>query len=191
MRMIKSVIFSLEGALVRTEDLKSLDEELIETLNVPERYACPYSIGLLAYAKREDFRVGITTISDRRQACCVLEALGLENTFDVIATCEDVVEGGSDPGIYARIGHDLGVKPEESLVIEGSVHGIKAALKTGMPCIAKTSNITRQAIHESGLIEKQWIIDDPALLITVARQRIAEARLSDLVLRFSIRSAST
>ncbi|MFQ5823125.1 MAG: hypothetical protein ACE5JB_03625 [bacterium] len=33
-----------------------------------------------------------------------------------------------------------------------------------------------KAIHESGLIEKDWIVDDPAKLESVAHQKIYEKR---------------
>ena len=249
-RMIKAVIFDLDGTLVRTEELKALSyaraamlwksdvtEEavvnaykevvglsrqevseyvlrsfhledaarkrmqkddggepwkalarehvanyigMIETPGLLDKYKCPYNAGLLDYVKRGGFRVGLATLSHRPETEKILEILGLRGMFDVIATREDVEKGKPDPGVYLLVAHQLGVTPQESLVIEDSVNGIRAALAAGMACIAVTSNITRQSVHESGLVAKQWIVDEPAFLMTVARQVIAGERPGSL-----------
>lgn len=156
-------------------------EKMIETPGLLEQYECPYNVGLLEYVKRERFRVALATMSHRLQAYRVLEILGLKSKFDSIATREDVATGKPDPEIYLLVAKRLGVAPQESLVIEDSVNGIKAALTAGMSCMAVTSNITRQSVHESKLVDRQWIVDDTALLMTIARQRIAEARQLSLI----------
>ena len=158
---------------------------MIETPGLLDKYKCPYNAGLLDYVKRGGFRVGLATLSHRPETEKILEILGLRGMFDVIATREDVEKGKPDPGVYLLVAHQLGVTPQESLVIEDSVNGIRAALAAGMACIAVTSNITRQSVHESGLVAKQWIVDEPAFLMTVARQVIAEERPGRLTTRQS------
>jgi beta-phosphoglucomutase len=161
-------------------------EQMIETPGLLEQYQCPYNVALSDYVRKEGFLVGLATMSHRRQAHRVLDILHLETKFDMIATREDVTSGKPDPDIYLLLARRLGVPPHEILVIEDSVNGLEAALAAEMYTIAVTSTMTTQAVHESGLIAKQWIVDDPALLMTIARQRIAEARLAGVVTRQSL-----
>lgn len=152
---------------------------MIETPGLLDKYKCPYNVGLLEYVGREGFLTGLATMSHRPDTHRVLEILGLNTLFNVIATREDIERGKPDPEIYLHVSRQLGVLPQESLVIEDSVNGIRSALAAGMACLAVTSTITRLSVHESGLVAKQWIVDDPALLMTVARQMIADRRVAD------------
>ena len=160
-------------------------ERMIETPGLLEKYKCPYNTAFLEFVKREGFRVGLATLSHRPETYRILDILRLRALFDVIATREDVEKGKPDPGIYLFVAARLGVTPPECLVIEDSVNGIRSALAAGMGCVAVTSSFTRPSVHESGLLEKQWIVDDHAMLMTVARQFIAEKRLADLTARQS------
>jgi hypothetical protein len=46
-----------------------------------------------------------------------------------------------------------------------------------MGCIVVTTPFTRKAIHDSGLLEQRWIVDDPASLTAVVHDMFAvEAR---------------
>ena len=86
---------------------------MIETPGLLGKYKCPYNIGLLASVKREGFQVGLATMSHRPDTHRVLEILGLEGLFNVIATREDVGKGKPDPEIYLYVSRKLGVRPEE------------------------------------------------------------------------------
>ena len=97
--------------------------------------------------------------------------------FDFIATRDDVNAGKPDPEIYLLVAQEFDLKPGNCLVIEDSPSGVKAALAAGMQCIAVTTDFTRKSIHASNLLDKQWIVDDPANLKTIAKQYI---RLSSM-----------
>jgi HAD superfamily hydrolase (TIGR01549 family) len=165
-------------------------ENLLETPEIFDQFRCPYNVGLLEYVKREGFKVALATMSQRAQARRILELLGKQDSFDVIACREDVAAGKPDPEIYFLVARKLGVQTSESLVVEDSVNGIKAALAAGMPCIAVTTNLTREAVHKSNLIERQWIVDDPSLLMTITRQMIADNLPIDVMPRQRVQDTS-
>ena len=68
----------------------------------------------------------------------------------------------------------LNTPPAQCLVIEDSASGVKAAIAAGMWCIAVTTEYTREAVYAGKLLDSRWIVDDPAKLVEVAKQMIAE-----------------
>jgi HAD superfamily hydrolase (TIGR01549 family) len=139
------------------------------TLN---QYRCPYNIDLLKWARLNDFKTALATMSHCPQAIHVLQILDIKDDFDFIATRDDIENGKPDPQIYLLVAKELKVLPTDTLVIEDSPAGVKAALDAGMGCIAVTTDFTRKNIHASNLISEQWIVDNPAELKTVAQMFI-------------------
>jgi beta-phosphoglucomutase len=60
-----------------------------------------------------------------------LENLGLYLAFDVTTTGDEVVISKPDPEIYLLTAQKLGVDPEECLVIEDAIAGIRSAVEAG------------------------------------------------------------
>jgi beta-phosphoglucomutase-like phosphatase (HAD superfamily) len=60
----------------------------------------------------------------------------------------------------------LHVEADECIVIEDSVAGIKAALSANMIVFAVTNSITKDSVHSSKLLDKKFIVDNPAELKT-------------------------
>lgn len=147
-------------------------EEILTDPNILKEHACPEAIDFLRYARRQAFKIGLATMSYCPQVNRVLDILGIKDEFDFVASRDDVENGKPDPEIYLLVGWQLDVAPEACLVIEDSPSGVKAALNAGMSCIAVTTDFTRKAIHDSGLLEERWIVDDPAELEAVALARM-------------------
>lgn len=143
-------------------------EQMLEDPQLLQQYRCPYNVGLLQSVRERSLKTGLATMSYCRQARKVLEYLGIDGAFDFVATRDDVERSKPDPEIYLLVAGQLKVPPEACLVIEDSPAGIRAALGAGMPCIAVTTDMTREAVHESGLLEERWIVDDPRNLQAVA-----------------------
>lgn len=148
-------------------------EELLSDSDILREHQCPYNTAFLQYAVEQQFRTGLATMSRDTQAMRVLELLALKDKFAFIASRDDVENGKPDPEIYHLVANQLGRPPERCLVIEDSPAGVKAALNAGMPCIAVTTDFTRKAIHESGLLDQRWIVDDPSHLQSVAEGLLA------------------
>ncbi|MGB2960307.1 MAG: HAD family phosphatase [Bacteroidota bacterium] len=148
-------------------------EGFLNDPDVLDQYRCPYNVKVLEWARENGYKRGLATMSHRDQAARILKLLDIEKEFDVIATRDDVTHPKPDPEIYHCVAGDLELPVRECLVIEDSPPGITAALRAGMQCVAVTTGMTRAAVHESGILQEEWIVDDPADLLRVVRIAVA------------------
>jgi HAD superfamily hydrolase (TIGR01509 family) len=146
-------------------------QEMISDPAVIRANTSPHNIGLLNLARRTHCKTALATMSNCEQANHVIDTLQLRNQFDFVATRDDVTKGKPDPEIYSLVATQLQSDPADCLVIEDSPAGVAAALRAGMRCVAVATPFTRQALHSSGLLEEQWIVDDPAELIHTVESR--------------------
>lgn len=137
----------------------------------------PHNTALLERARKTCEKVGLATMSYCPQVERVLDILGLQDTFDFVASRDDVENGKPDPEIYLMVAAELGMSPDECLVIEDSPTGVKAALTAGMSCIAVGTPFTRHGLHAANLLEDQWIVDDPGDLFAVVQRMLEEQRV--------------
>merc|ERR1719473_2625251 len=84
---------------------------------------------------RKYFKVAIATSSNRSSVEELISRLG-ENMIDDFIGAEDYDKGKPNPECYQLIAKRLNVKPENCLVFEDSIPGIKAAKSAGCKVIA-------------------------------------------------------
>lgn len=135
--------------------------ELLADPDVIRSHQWPHNIALLGESCRSGYKVGLATMSYRPQVQRVLAILGLGDTFDFVATRDDVNHGKPSPEIYQLVAHELDVKPYQCLVIEDSPTGVQAALAAEMHVVAVSTPFTRKRLHESGLLPEPHIVDEP------------------------------
>lgn len=119
-----------------------------------------HTVALLNQARQTNCKVALATMSYCEQAQRVLDILELSGTFDFVASRDDVENGKPDPEMYLMVANELGVSPEECLVIEDSPTGVKAALNAEMYVVAVSTPFTQKHLHESNLLPAAHIVDD-------------------------------
>jgi beta-phosphoglucomutase len=149
-------------------------EELLSDPDVLRRNQWPHNMALLQEARKANCLLGLATMSYCAQVQRVLRILELENTFDFVASRDDVEHGKPNPEIYSLVASQLSVPAKECLVIEDSPSGVKAALAAGMWVIAVTTPFTRDAFHNNHLLDQRWVVDDPNMLPQVLSGLVAE-----------------
>jgi HAD superfamily hydrolase (TIGR01509 family) len=149
-------------------------EELLADPDMLKNNQWPHNVALLHSARRNGCKTGLATMSYCTQVQRVLRILDLSGEFDFVASRDDVEHGKPDPEIYRLVSTELGIPPQECLVIEDSPSGVKAALAAGMWCIAVTTPFTRDQLHTADLLEERWIVDDPGTLMAVISKKLAE-----------------
>jgi HAD superfamily hydrolase (TIGR01509 family) len=87
-------------------------------------------------------KVAVVSTSDLEWVGGHLRRCSLHESFDLIVTREDVVKVKPDPEPYLTAASRLGLQPDECLVFEDSMNGVRAAKAAGMRCIAIPNRVT-------------------------------------------------
>jgi beta-phosphoglucomutase len=135
----------------------------------------PFAVRLVETARAFHLKTALATMSHRDQVDRILPVLGLQTAFDAIATHEVVKHGKPDPEIYLWTAKQIAVPPTECLVIEDSPSGVKAAVAAGCRVIAIPTDFTRAAFADGTLLDRKWVVEDPAKLGSVFQQMLDES----------------
>lgn len=77
----------------------------------------------------------VATSATACRAHNMLQQYGLKERFAAIVTGSDVTAGKPDPTIFRLAAERIGKTPEDVLVVEDAVSGVKAANAAGMKCL--------------------------------------------------------
>jgi HAD superfamily hydrolase (TIGR01509 family) len=100
-------------------------------------------------AAAESYPLALASGARREEIEAVLDSAGLKPYFDVVVAAEDFTQGKPHPESFllalnrlnAKVGPQPSpIKPEECLVIEDSVGGVRGARAAGMVCLAVSSS---------------------------------------------------
>ncbi len=124
-------------------DLKESAQELMELWNqmAEEWYTTklPLKPGLEEFLKevgKSRLRFGIATSNARSLVEAVLAAHGLLEQFQTIQTADEIKKGKPAPDVYLAAAEKLGIQPEECLVFEDVIMGIRSGKNAGMEVCA-------------------------------------------------------
>jgi beta-phosphoglucomutase-like phosphatase (HAD superfamily) len=89
-------------------------------------------------------KLGVVSSSDRAWVHYHLDRLGLLDDFDHTSCEEDVEEAKPHPALYQLGLQKTGLPAEKVLALEDSPHGVLAAKRAGLYCIAVLNPVTKQ-----------------------------------------------
>ena len=144
--------------------------EMLSDPNMIRDNQWSHNVDLLHMVREKACKIGLATMSHREQAEKVLDILQLRDQFDFVATRDDVENGKPDPEIYHLVAQNLGVSPDEFLVIEDSPSGVQAALNAGMQVVAVATPFTKEGLHELEGLDSANIVDDYENLLDVVQR---------------------
>jgi mannitol-1-/sugar-/sorbitol-6-phosphatase len=96
-------------------------------------------------------RWGIVTSGGHLLATTRIRVLGLPEP-SVLVTADDVRHGKPDPEPYRKGAQDLGVEPQDCIVIEDAPAGIRAAKAAGMRVISLPSTYAAKDLAEANFL---------------------------------------
>jgi HAD superfamily hydrolase (TIGR01509 family) len=105
---------------------------------------------LLQSLNKYNYLIGLATGNDRSNEELILDNLGIKHFFHSITTGDEVIHAKPHPTIYRKASNKAKIKPENCIVIEDAVLGVRAAKKAGMKCIAVTTTQNRKDLKKAG-----------------------------------------
>jgi HAD superfamily hydrolase (TIGR01509 family) len=96
----------------------------------------PGAMELIKFLHEQNVKMGIGTSNNKHLAETVLQANDVLHYFSsLVAGCEDI-KGKPFPDIFLQVSRELQIDPKECLVIEDTLHGVRAAHNGGMDAFA-------------------------------------------------------
>jgi len=98
----------------------------------------------VASAKTRGLKLAVASSSTRTWVTHNLKRFGLLDSFDAICTRDYVEAVKPDPALYLLALERLGVRADEAIAFEDSPHGILAAKRAGIFCVAVPNVLTKE-----------------------------------------------
>lgn len=117
--------------LVRLER-DELDRHLAALDEIP---VMPGVVNLIETLQALHVALGVGSSSARQLIEMMLSKTGLRPYFNTVVSAEDVAHGKPAPDIFIEVSARLGCMPACCVVVEDSLHGIRAAHSAGMQAI--------------------------------------------------------
>lgn len=141
-QMIGKSLYDSSAILKEKFDIQDLSiQEVIDLMtddvvaNLKKRLPFrPGALELLMELKRRGVKTALVTMSMRRMALTVAEAIDFQ-AFDVVVAGDDVSKGKPDPEPYLKAAELLGVEITNCLVFEDSNTGLRSAEAAGAHAI--------------------------------------------------------
>jgi beta-phosphoglucomutase len=114
--------------------------------------ALPGARKILEVLNKIGFAQALVSSTPRENIELITNELNIKHYFRVIISGYDVTEGKPSPQGYLLAARRLGIKPENCVVIEDAVAGVKSAKNGGMRCIAVTNTHPSSSLVDADLI---------------------------------------
>jgi HAD superfamily hydrolase (TIGR01509 family) len=118
---------------------------------LPRPYpAMPGLHALIEQAQARGWGLAVVTNAMRLNAEAMLEAIGLDGTFDTIVIGEECPRAKPDPEPYLEAMRQLGISPTRAIAFEDSPSGMRAAQRSGAWPVGIRSSLTDARLREAG-----------------------------------------
>ncbi|MEW6210779.1 MAG: HAD family phosphatase [Acidobacteriota bacterium] len=116
--------------------------------------------GVAAFIREAAIRYPLAVASGalRHEIELILHHGGVKGYFQAVVSAEDVTRGKPHPEPFLKAlalinaARGESIEPRHCLVIEDSIHGVRAAHEAGMLCLAVTNSYERGALSEAEMV---------------------------------------
>jgi pseudouridine 5'-phosphatase len=118
------------------DDLMRECGEVLQKLIATSLAPMPGVLSLVDDLQSAEMPIAVATSATPDYADDVLTRLKLKDSFRFILTAQDIHRGKPDPEIYLLAADHLGIPPEQTMVLEDSANGCRAAVAAGAFTVA-------------------------------------------------------
>ena len=137
---------NLEEQLGQPVDMETIAPRL-QTRELEMIEAQPVLPGVSEYIQRAGqlgLKLGVASSSTCKWVTGHLEKRGLRESFQCVLGSDDVKATKPDPDLYLSVVECLEVSADKTIAFEDSPHGVTAAKRAGLYCVAVPNPLTRQ-----------------------------------------------
>lgn len=152
----------LERRIDKKLDWQSLDaeRELEVRHQLESQDARPGVRKFIANARANELPLAVASSSSRAWVADWLEKLDLLGHFEALRNRDDVERIKPHPDLFLGAAEALNAKPAETLVLEDSENGLRAATAAGMRCAIVTNPITAGGDFDAAVLEAACFTDE-------------------------------
>jgi len=144
-----------QGIDIEIEKVKARTYEIYIDIVKGKLLPLPGAKAFIAKCRNKGHKLALATSADSIKMETNLKEIGLSrDSFHAIITGLDVKNKKPYPDIYLKAAECLGLKPDDCLVVEDAVSGIKAGKAAGCRCLAVTTSFNVSALKQA-----DWICD--------------------------------
>ncbi|PIS28825.1 MAG: hypothetical protein COT43_05595 [Candidatus Marinimicrobia bacterium CG08_land_8_20_14_0_20_45_22] len=96
---------------------------------------------------RSSFLIGLVTSTQRTFMNWIFQNTPIRNHFEMMITAENVSHQKPQPEPYLKMAELMQIRPEEMIVLEDSLNGVKSAMSSGAVTIAFLSSFPKEAFE--------------------------------------------
>ena len=123
-------------------------------------------IGFLEKVKRVGIPMAIATSAPRANVDFTLVHTHIERFFSTILDDSFVKVGKPDPEIYVKSAAALGFSPNQCVVFEDSLSGVKAGRRAGSKVVGITTTHSREELFETDINIDNFVGLEPEFLLS-------------------------
>lgn len=144
------------GLTVDITQVKARTYQIYKTIIKGTLTPLPGVTQFIAKCRKLGLRLAVATSADLIKMEANLNETGLPaSLFNATVNGLEVENKKPHPDIYKKASERLGLKPEECLVVEDALSGIKAAKAAGCRCLAVATSFDKDELGEA-----DWICDN-------------------------------
>ena len=151
-RHILPHLFGRELSEQEMEHYSNRKEELYREIVRGRAKPLPGLISLMQALKSEGWELAVGSSGPRLNVELIISELGLDQMISAYTCAEDVTHGKPHPEVFLQAAEKLNLPPQRCLVVEDTLHGIQAAHRAGMKCIAITTTKPAEALKSADVV---------------------------------------
>ncbi|MBX7041458.1 MAG: HAD family phosphatase [Ignavibacteria bacterium] len=156
------------------DELMNREKQRIHELLRSDRLSEPIAgvESLLMDINKAGIPAAVASSSARKNVEMVLSKLDLSGYFKATVCGEDVANGKPAPDIFLKASAAINTAPENCVVIEDSVNGLRGSLAAGMRCIGYAGDpLSKQDLTGADLLVKSFHEEDRIAIMKFISRR--------------------
>lgn len=146
-------------------------EQVMDRIRGLVEHKYRYEVGLKPFVKEfleeqrsRGVKMCIATANHIGLTELALKRLGILEYFEFILSCADVGKGKEEPDIFLKAAETLGTLPENTAVIEDSLHSVKTAERAGFYTVGVFDELSRNDAEEMKEICSEYVMSFEELI---------------------------